>query len=288
MRGSLRSREPRPFRRRVRLAINVPLKPLDGHTESKITVSTRTKEPRFVVMARRLPPPSTAMTLRADPPGGDGRGAHMRRPARVGRALVAITMGVLVGGGAGSGPSPALAEAQQTQAAAPAQSAPATDPVPVPVPVAPAVQLVVTCPPKPNADACEVLTCKSGEWVSTPKTKGSKCGAIGDPCVYGGTCSGTSLSCFNQTTYTCQPQGACWSAACNGSGGCINTPLPVGTSASACTARGPCEVSACNGAGSCGYTPQPAGTVCGYYSEDTTRPNPCGDRCSGSDYRCGP
>lgn len=146
----------------------------------------------------------------------------------------------------------------------------------------------VTCPPKPLADPCEVLTCKSGEWMSTPKASGTACGNDGDPCTYGGKCNGTSLQCPNVTSYSCQPLGPCWSAACNGTGGCIDAPLPAGTASSACTARGPCESSACNGGGACGYTPRPAGTVCGYTSEDGARPNPCGDSCNGSSYKCGP
>ncbi len=150
-----------------------------------------------------------------------------------------------------------------------------------------AAAALVTCPPKPPADPCEQLTCKAGEWVSSFKARGSKCGPSGDPCAYGGTCSGTSFFCSNQTTYFCNPIGPCWSAACNGTGGCIDTPLPAGTATSACTARGPCDTPACNGSGSCGY-PKPVGTPCGYHSEETSRPNPCGDTCDGWSYRCGP
>jgi hypothetical protein len=35
--------------------------------------------------------------------------------------------------------------------------------------LAPEAVGVVTCPPKPPAEPCEILTCRSGEWMSTYK-----------------------------------------------------------------------------------------------------------------------
>lgn len=117
--------------------------------------------------------------------------------------------------------------------------------------------LLVTCPPKPPADPCEILTCKGGEWVTSFKASGTSCDD-GDPCSVGGTCSGTSVICTPSAYYACPP-------------------------------RGPCESAACNGTGQCLYTAKPAGTVCGYQPGDPTEPsNPCGNTCDGASYLCQP
>jgi hypothetical protein len=116
--------------------------------------------------------------------------------------------------------------------------------------------LLVTCPPKPPADPCEILTCKSGEWVSTFKAVGVACND-GDSCTYNDKCVDTA-------------------------GTCTGTRL-------VCVARGPCETSTCNGTSSCSVAPKPAGTACGYQSGDPSEPtNPCGNACDGASYLCQP
>jgi len=119
-----------------------------------------------------------------------------------------------------------------------------------------ALAVLVTCPPKPPAEPCELLTCKSGEWVSTYKSAGTACDD-GDPCTYGGRCPGSY-------------------------GSCEGTPVT-------CVARGPCETAACNGTSSCTFTARAAGTACGYPKDSPGDPsNPCGNACDGSSYLCQP
>jgi len=116
--------------------------------------------------------------------------------------------------------------------------------------------LLVTCPPKPPADPCEILTCKGGEWVTSYKAIGAVCND-GSPCTFNDKCVDTV-------------------------GTCAGTQL-------VCVARGPCETSTCNGTSSCSVAPKAAGTACGYQSGDPTEPsNPCGSACDGASYLCQP
>jgi RHS repeat-associated protein len=72
-----------------------------------------------------------------------------------------------------------------------------------------------TCPPKPPADPCEILTCESGEWISSYEAVGTACND-GDACTSGDTCDSAG-TCVG-TPSVCGPPGAITGPATSESG----------------------------------------------------------------------